>query len=162
MHCRSKSVAVLAFDNLSDDKGSEYFSDGISEELLTVLQKIPGLHVAARTSAFSFKGKNATAQEIGQKLGVAHLVEGSVRKAGDVVRIAARLTQADTGEAAMVGKLHAQFEGCLRCPDRTRPDHRGTVAWSTHRWRGDPIAKADDSSASAGGGERRNEKRRGA
>jgi adenylate cyclase len=93
-----KSVAVLAFANLSDDKGSEYFSDGVSEELLTVLQKIPGLHVAARTSAFSFKGKNATAQEIGQKLGVAHLVEGSVRKAGDVVRIAARLTQANTGE----------------------------------------------------------------
>ena len=94
----NKSVAVLAFANLSDDKGSEYFSDGISEELLTVLQKIPGLRVAARTSAFSFKGKNATAQEIGQKLGVAHLVEGSVRKAGDVVRIAARLTRAETGE----------------------------------------------------------------
>ena len=94
----AKSVAVLAFANLSDDKGSEYFSDGISEELLTVLQKIPGLHVAARTSAFSFKGKNATAQEIGQKLGVAHLVDGSVRKAGDVVRIAARLTRTDTGE----------------------------------------------------------------
>ena len=93
-----KSVAVLPFVNLSDDKGSEYFSDGVSEELLTVLQKIPGLHVAARTSAFSFKGKNATAQEIGQKLGVAHLVEGSVRKAGDSVRIAARLTRADTGE----------------------------------------------------------------
>ena len=93
-----KSVAVLPFVNMSDDKGSEYFSDGISEELLTVLQKIPGLHVAARTSAFSFKGKNATAQEIGQKLGVAHLVEGSVRKSGDSVRIAARLTRADTGE----------------------------------------------------------------
>jgi len=93
-----KSVAVLAFANLSDDKGSEYFSDGISEELLTVLQKIPGLHVAARTSAFSFKGKNATAQEIGQKLGVGRLVDGSVRKAGDTVRIAARLTRTDTGE----------------------------------------------------------------
>ena len=93
-----KSVAVLPFVNLSDDKGSEYFSDGISEELLTVLQKIPGMHVAARTSAFSFKGKNATAQEIGEKLGVAHLVDGSVRKSGDTVRIAARLTRADTGE----------------------------------------------------------------
>src|SRR5438034_2175481 len=93
-----KSVAVLAFANLSDDKGSEYFSDGISEELLTVLQKIAGLDVAARNSAFSFKGKNAAAQEIGQKLGVAHLVEGSMRKAGDMVRIAARLTQANTGE----------------------------------------------------------------
>jgi len=92
------SVAVLPFVNLSDDKGGEYFSDGVSEELLTVLQKIPGLHVAARTSAFSFKGKNATAQEIGQKLGVAHLVEGSVRRSGDSVRIAARLSRADSGE----------------------------------------------------------------
>ena len=93
-----KSVAVLAFDNMSDDKGSEYFSDGISEELLTVLQKIPGLRVAARTSAFSFKGKTATAQEIGQKLGVANLVEGSVRKAGETVRIAARLTKTTSGD----------------------------------------------------------------
>jgi len=93
-----KSVAVLAFANLSDDKGSEYFSDGISEELLTVLQKIPGLRVAARTSAFSFKGKSVTAEEIGQKLGVAFLVEGSVRKAGEVVRIAARLTQTTSGD----------------------------------------------------------------
>src|SRR6059058_1487672 len=93
-----KSVAVLAFANLSDDKGSEYFSDGISEELLTVLQKIPGLRVAARTSAFSFKGKNVPAQEIGQKLGVANLVEGSVRKAGETVRIAARLTRTTSGD----------------------------------------------------------------
>ena len=92
------SVAVLPFVNLSDEKESEYFSDGVSEELLTVLQKIPGLHVAARTSAFSFKGKNATTQEIGQKLGVANLVEGSVRKAGNSVRIAARLSRADTGQ----------------------------------------------------------------
>src|SRR5438874_1596301 len=94
----NKSVAVLAFANLSDEKGSEYFSDGISEELLTVLQKIPGLHVAARTSAFSFKGKNATAQEIGEKLGVSNLVEGSVRKSGSTVRITARLSRAATGE----------------------------------------------------------------
>jgi adenylate cyclase len=93
-----KSVAVLPFVNMSDDKGSEYFSDGVSEELLTVLQKIPGMHVAARTSAFSFKGKNATVQEIGQNLGVAYLVEGSVRKSGEAVRIAARLTRADTGQ----------------------------------------------------------------
>src|SRR5205807_8793400 len=92
------SVAVLPFVNMSDDKGSEYFSDGVSEELLTVLQKIPGMHVDARTSAFSFKGKYATAQEIGQILGVEHLVEGSVRKAGDSVRIAARPIRADTAE----------------------------------------------------------------
>jgi TolB-like protein len=92
------SVAVLPFSNLSDDKANEYFSDGISEELLSVLQKIPGLRVAARMSAFSFKGKNATAQEIGEKLGVANLVEGSVRKSGKTVRITVRLSRAATGE----------------------------------------------------------------
>jgi adenylate cyclase len=95
---QTRSVAVLPFDNLSGDKENEYFSDGISEELLTVLQKIPGLHVSARTSAFSFKDKKATAQEIGEKLGVANLVEGSVQKAGNTVRIAARLSRAATGE----------------------------------------------------------------
>jgi TolB-like protein/tetratricopeptide (TPR) repeat protein len=95
----ANSVAVLPFDNLSEDRENEYFSDGISEELLTVLQKIPGLHVAARTSAFSFKDrKTTTAQEIGQKLGVANLVEGCVRKADNTVRIAARLSRAATGE----------------------------------------------------------------
>ena len=94
----AKSVAVLAFANLSDDKDNEYFSDGISEELLTVLQKIPGLKVSARTSAFSFKGTKATATEIGQKLGVSYLVDGSVRRAGSNVRIAARLSRATTGE----------------------------------------------------------------
>jgi len=92
------SVAVLPFTNLSDDKANEYFSDGISEELLSVLQKISGLRVAARLSAFSFKGKNATAQEIGEKLGVANLVEGSVRKSGKTVRITVRLSRAATGE----------------------------------------------------------------
>jgi TolB-like protein len=92
------SIAVLAFRNLSDDKQNEYFSDGVSEELLTTLQKVPGLQVAARSSSFSFKGTNATAQEIGGKLGVAHLVEGSVRKAGNSVRITAQLTRAATGQ----------------------------------------------------------------
>jgi TolB-like protein/Tfp pilus assembly protein PilF len=89
---------VLPFTNLSDDKNNEYFSDGISEELLSVLQQIPGLHVAARVSSFSYKGRNATAQEIGGKLGVAYLVEGSVRKAGKTVRLTARLTRTANGE----------------------------------------------------------------
>jgi TolB-like protein/Tfp pilus assembly protein PilF len=92
-----KSVAVLAFANLSDDKANEYFSDGISEELLTVLQKIPGLKVTARTSAFYFKGKNEPVAEIARQLGVAYVVEGSVRKAGAKVRIAAQLIKAADG-----------------------------------------------------------------
>ena len=133
----AKSVAVLAFANLSDDKGSEYFSDGISEELLTVLQKIPGLHVAARTSAFSFKGKNATAQEIGAETrrgasGRGKCAQGRRRRAHR-----GPTHSGQHGRRAMVGKLHAQFEGCVRGPDRTRPDDRRTVARSAHRWRGE-------------------------
>ncbi len=92
-----KSVAVLAFANLSDDKANEYFSDGISEELLNVLAKVPGLKVSARTSAFYFKGKDVPIPEIAKQLGVAYVVEGSVRKSGDKVRITAQLVKAADG-----------------------------------------------------------------
>jgi TolB-like protein len=92
-----KSVAVLAFANLSDDKANEYFSDGISEELLNVLAKVPGLKVTARTSSFHFKGMNTAIPEIAQQLGVAYVVEGSVRKAGGKVRITAQLIKAADG-----------------------------------------------------------------
>ncbi|MBI4663720.1 MAG: protein kinase [Verrucomicrobia bacterium] len=92
-----KSVAVLAFADLSPEKDSEYFSDGISEELLNVLAKVPGLRVSARTSAFYFKGKQAPMAEIAKQLNVAYLVEGSVRKSGDRVRITAQLINAADG-----------------------------------------------------------------
>ena len=92
-----KSVAVLAFANLSDDKGNEYFSDGISEELLNVLSKVPGLKVTARTSSFHFKGKDTPIPEIARQLGVAYVIEGSVRKSGDKVRITAQLIKAADG-----------------------------------------------------------------
>jgi adenylate cyclase len=138
----SKSVAVLAFANLSDDKGAEYFSDGISEELLTVLQKIPGLHVAARTSAFSFKGKNATAQEIGQKLGVAHLVDGSVRKAGDSVRIAARLTRADTGEQIWSENYTRDLKDVFAVQSELAQTIVGQLSGQLTNGAADPAAKA--------------------
>ncbi len=93
----AQSVAVLAFANLSDDKNNEYFSDGISEELLNVLAKMPELKVSARTSAFHFKGKDTPIPEIARQLGVAYVVEGSVRKSGDKVRITAQLIKAADG-----------------------------------------------------------------
>jgi TolB-like protein/tetratricopeptide (TPR) repeat protein len=93
----AQSIAVLAFTNLSGIAENEYFSDGISEELLNVLAKIPGLHVTARTSAFFFKGKNVPVPEIAQRLGVAHLLEGSVRRIGNRVRITAQLIDAGKG-----------------------------------------------------------------
>jgi TolB-like protein/Tfp pilus assembly protein PilF len=92
-----KSVAVLAFKNLSDDKGSEYFSDGISEELANVLGRVPGLRVAGSTSAFSFKGKAVPVPEIARQLGVSHVVEGTVRRDGNRVRIMAKLLNAADG-----------------------------------------------------------------
>jgi len=92
-----KSVAVLAFADLSEARNSEYFSDGVSEELLNVLAKVPGLRVAARTSAFFFKGKNLPISEIAAKLNVAYVVEGSVQRAGDRVKITAQLIKAADG-----------------------------------------------------------------
>ncbi|HEY5918726.1 MAG TPA: tetratricopeptide repeat protein, partial [Chryseolinea sp.] len=92
-----RSIAVLPFANMSTDKEQEYFSDGLSEELLNVLAKIPSLKVISRTSAFSFKGKNEDIRMIGEKLGVAYLLEGSVRKSGEKVRITAQLIKASDG-----------------------------------------------------------------
>ena len=94
----AKSVAVLAFANLSEDKANEYFSDGISEELLNVLAKISGLTVRGRSSGFYFKGKQVKSAEIGQQLNVSYLVQGSVRRAGDRVRISAQLIRAATDD----------------------------------------------------------------
>ena len=85
------SIAVLPFVNMSPDKDQEYFSDGISEELLNVLAGIPGLRVASRTSAFAFKEQNRNIREIAAILDVSHILEGSVRKAGNRVRITAQL-----------------------------------------------------------------------
>ena len=92
-----KSVAVLPFEALSSDKENEYFSDGITDEVLNYLARVPGLRVAARTSSFSFKGKHVPVDEIGQRLGVASVLEGSVRKAGDSLRITAQLVNVRDG-----------------------------------------------------------------
>lgn len=93
----SASVAVLPFANLSPDKGDEYFADGISEELLNVLARIPGLRVSARTASFQFKGKDTPAREIGRQLGAGFVVEGSVRKAGNQVRITTQVVKVADG-----------------------------------------------------------------
>jgi len=89
-----KSIAVLPFVNMSDDTGNEYFSDGISEELLNLLSKIPQLRVISRSSAFSFKGKDIAIPALAEQLNVAHVLEGSVRKAGNRIRITAQLIEA--------------------------------------------------------------------
>jgi TolB-like protein/Tfp pilus assembly protein PilF len=90
------SIAVLAFSNMTHDPVQEYFSDGISEELLNLLAKIPELRVISRTSAFSYKDKKVRLAQIAEELNVAHILEGSVRKTGDRVRITAQLIETST------------------------------------------------------------------
>jgi len=91
------SIAVLPFANVSDDAGQEFFSDGMTDEIMTALAKIPDLRVVARASAFQFKGQNRDIQAISQALNARYVIDGSVRRAGTRVRIAAQLIQADNG-----------------------------------------------------------------
>ena len=90
-----KSIAVLPFVNMSDDASNEFFSDGLSEELLNLLAKIPELRVTSRSSAFSYKGKDFKIPDVGRELKVSYVLEGSVRKAGNQVRITAQLIKVD-------------------------------------------------------------------
>src|SRR6202047_4185335 len=92
------SIAVLPFTNMSGDRDQEYFSDGITDDLITSLSRLPDLFVIARTSTFTYKGKAVKVQDIGRELGVAYVLEGSVRKSGDTVRITAQLVDASTGD----------------------------------------------------------------
>ena len=94
---KEASVAVLPFVNMSSDRENEYFSDGLAEELINSLLKIEGLHVASRTSSFAFKGKNLDIRQIADKLNVGTILEGSVRKSGNKLRITAQLIKASNG-----------------------------------------------------------------
>ncbi|MFA9615107.1 MAG: adenylate/guanylate cyclase domain-containing protein, partial [Deltaproteobacteria bacterium] len=91
------SIAVLPFDNLSEDPEQEYFSDGITEEIITALSKVPKLFVIARNSTFTYKDKPVKVQQVSEELGVQYVLEGSVRKAGDEIRITAQLIDALNG-----------------------------------------------------------------
>jgi TolB-like protein len=91
------TIAVLPFANVSDDRQQEFFSDGMTDEIAGALAKVPDLRVVARSSAFEFKGQNKGARVMGEALGATHLIEGSVRQAGNRVRITAQLIQADNG-----------------------------------------------------------------
>ena len=112
-----KSIAVLPFVNISNDQQQEYFSDGLSEELLNLLAKIPELKVIGRTSSFSFKGKNEDLRSIAQKLGVAHILEGSVRKDGNKIRVTAQLIKATDGSHMWSETYDRDLNGIFQLQD---------------------------------------------
>jgi len=112
-----KSIAVLPFENLSDDKNTAYFSDGITEEILNALAQIPGLKVAARRSAFQFNSNDLDLRKIGQVLGVAHVLEGSLQKAGDQVRINVQLVDVQNGLQTWSEKYDRKLDNVFAVED---------------------------------------------
>ncbi|MEW6998186.1 FlgO family outer membrane protein [Colwelliaceae bacterium BS250] len=111
------SIAVLPFVNMSNDPEQEYFSDGLSEELLNVLSRIKQIKVAARTSSFFFKNKNMDIKEIAEKLDVEHVLEGSVRRSGTKLRVTAQLIQADSGYHLWSATYDYEFEDIFKIQD---------------------------------------------
>jgi len=114
------SIAVLPFLNLSNDLQQEYFSDGLTEDLITDLSKVPGLFVIARNSVFTFKGKPESIEQIGRELGVRYLVEGSARKADGQVRITAQLIDATTGYHIWAEHYDRPLNNIFRVQDEIR------------------------------------------
>ena len=112
-----KSIAVLPFVDMSAGKDQEYFSDGLSEELINLLSKISELKVIGRTSSFSFKGKDEDLRSIAEKLGVAHLLEGSVRKDGNKIRVTAQLIRATDGSHLWSETYNRHFESIFELQD---------------------------------------------
>jgi adenylate cyclase len=112
-----ESIAVLPFANMSSDPEQEFFSDGISEEIINMLAQVPGLKVAGRTSAFSFKGKNQDLRLIGELLNVNHILEGSVRKSGNKIRITAQLIKVADGYHLWSEKYDRQLEDIFDIQD---------------------------------------------
>src|SRR5207244_9767444 len=115
-----KSIAVLPFVDLSQSKDQEYFCDGISEEILHTLAKVGGLRVVGRASSFSFKGRNSNAREIGEKLNVENVLEGSLRREGNRVRITAELIDARNGFHVWTETYDRDLEGVFALQDEDR------------------------------------------
>lgn len=113
----TRSLAVLPFVNMSSDEEQEYFSDGLAEEIINALTKLPGLKVIARTSAFAFKGKHEDIRRIAEILGVAKLVEGSVRKSGNRIRVTAQLINAADGSHIWSGRYDRKMTDVFAIQD---------------------------------------------
>jgi TolB-like protein len=113
-----KSIAVLPFTDMSEKKDQEYFADGMAEEVLDLLAKLPGIRVIGRTSSFQFKGKTEDLRTIGRTLGAAYVVEGSVRKSGDRLRVTAQLIGTHDGSHVWSGSYDENFGDVLKIQDR--------------------------------------------
>ena len=127
------TLAVLPFANLSSDPAQEYFSDGLTEEILNQLAQVTALRLTGRTSSFSFKGKNEDLRQIGEKLGVEHLLEGSVRKDGDQLRVTAQLVRAEDGTQQWSKTYNRSLSGVFAVQDEIHGRRAGIVGEAGRR-----------------------------
>lgn len=118
---RPPSIAVLPFANLSTDPEQEYFSDGLADESINALVKIRGLKVIARTSAFAFKGQHTDIRKIADMFGVAHILEGSVRRSGNRIRVTAQLVTAADGSHLWSERYDCQMADVFEVQDEIAP-----------------------------------------
>src|SRR5262249_56690146 len=114
--------AVLPFENMSGDPEQEYFADGMVEDIITALSRSKSLFVIARHSTFTYKGKAIDIKQVGRELGVRYVLEGSVRKAGERVRIAVQLLDAATGSHLWADRFDSQIEDIFDLQDRVTSD----------------------------------------
>ena len=123
-----KSIAVLPFENFSEDKDNAFFADGIQDDILTNLSKIGDLKVISRTSVMGYRGKEKNVRQIGKELGVSAVLEGSVRREGNRVRVNVQLINAENDRTSLGGGLRPRTDRCLRHPDGPRAKDRARVA----------------------------------
>ena len=127
------SIAVLPFANLSDDPEQEYFSDGITDDLITALSKVRSFFVIDRSSSFTYKGRPADVKEVGRALGVRYVVEGSVRKAGERVRVTAQLVEAETGNHVWADRFDGALTDIFDLQDEIAASVVGAIEPQLHR-----------------------------
>jgi len=121
------SIAVLPFQNMSGDPEQEYFADGMVEEIITALSRIRWLFVIARNSSFTYKGQSVTVRQVGRELGVRYVLEGSVRKGGNRVRITAQLIEAETGAHLWADRFDGSLEDVFDLQDKVAIDVAGVI-----------------------------------
>jgi serine/threonine-protein kinase len=138
------TIAVLPFENMSPEPESEYFADGISEELTHALARVQRLRVAARTSAFAFKGQRLDVREIGTRLGVSHVVEGSVRRAGDRLRVTAQLIDAANGYHVWSDRFEREMDDVFTIQDEIVSAVVGSLLPRFEQGPGSPAVVGDE------------------
>ena len=126
------SIAVLPFQNMSGDPEQEYFADGMVEEIITALSRIRWLFVIARNSSFTYKGQAVDVKRVGRELGVRYVLEGSVRKGGNRVRITAQLIEAETGAHLWADRFDGALEDIFDLQDRVASSVAGVIEPTLH------------------------------